>query len=209
MSFPKRICIEGNIGSGKEHISNILKKHFNNNRTIFVPDNINNWRNKDILEKFYKETQKYSFLFEIKSTCDKINSISSINKQIVFLNKSWSSIKYSWVKSLYESKFMNETEYETYNKTYNLLKKPDIDLIIYVRTSPSKCYENIMQRDIKNEKDITLNFVKKLHENYEEWIMQTNIPVYIVNLENLSEDKLINDIFNIVPIFHKIYSKSV
>ena len=68
-------------------MTNILKKHFNNNRTIFVPDNINNWKNKDILEKFYKETEKYAFLIEIKSTCDKINSISVINKQIVFLNK--------------------------------------------------------------------------------------------------------------------------
>ena len=209
MSFPKRICIEGNIGCGKERVTNMLKRHFNNNRTIFVPDNINNWKNKDVLGKFYTETQKYSFLFEIKSTCDKINSISSINKQIVFLNKSWSSIKNVWVKSLYESTFMNEMEYETYNKSYNLLKKPEIDLIVYVRTSPSKCYENIMQRDIKNEKDITLNFVKKLHKNYEEWIMQTDIPIYVVDLENLSEDHLINDIFDVFPVFSKIYSKSV
>ena len=49
MAFPKRICIDGNVGSGKEYITNILKKHFNNNRTIFVPDNINNWKNKGLL----------------------------------------------------------------------------------------------------------------------------------------------------------------
>ena len=209
MAFPKRICIDGNVGSGKEYITNILKKHFNNNRTIFVPDNINNWKNKEILEKFYNQTQAYSFLFEMKSTCDKINSISSINKQVIFFNKSWDSIKYSWVKSLYESKFMSELEYKTYNKTYNLMKKPDVELIIYVRTNPMKCYENIMQRNIKNENNITLNFVKKLHENYETWIIETKTPVCIINLEDLSEDQIINKIFNMIPIFNNFYSKSV
>lgn len=210
MVFPKRICIDGNIGSGKDNVINVLKKNFNNNRTIFVPDNINNWKNKEILEKFYKETEKYAFVFELKSTCDKINSISAINKQIVFLNKSWCSIKNIWVQSLYEAKFISELEYESYNKTYNLIKKPDIDLIIYVRTPPAKCYENIMQRDIKNEKDITLNFVKKLHDNHEKWIKETNIPVYIVNTEQyMSEDKMISDIFDMIPIFNKIYNKSV
>ena len=67
-----------------------------------------------------------------------------------------------------------------------------------------------MQRDIKNEKDITLNFVKKLHDNHEKWIKETNIPVYIVNTEQyMSEDKMISDIFDMIPIFNKIYNKSV
>lgn len=209
MSFPIRICIEGNIGAGKGIITNMLKKHFNNNRTIFVPDNINTWKNKDILEKFYKETEKYAFLVELKSTCDKINSISSIKKQIVFLNKSWLSIKDSWVKSLHESKFINDLEKETYDKTYNLLKTPNIDLIIYIRTNPMKCYENIIERNIKYEKEITLKFIKNLHNNYEKWIMNTSTQVYVINSENISEDKIINDIFDIMPIFHRIYNKSV
>mgnify|MGYP001480512523 CR=1 FL=1 len=210
--FPIRICIEGNIGSGKEDIVNLLKTHFNNNRTIFIPDVINNWKNKENLEKFYTETSKYAFITEIKSTVDKINSISNIKKQIIFFNKSWISIKECFVKTLHETKFLTDLEKDTYDKTYNALiskDEPTIDLIIYVKNSPRKCYENIMQRNIKYENNITLNFLTKLHNYYEKWMSTSNHHIYVVNIESLSEEQFINDIFNFLPAFKKIYTKSV
>ena len=146
--FPIRICIEGNIGSGKTTIINIIKNNFNNNRTIFVPDTINNWKNKELLNNFYLNTNRYALLMELKSTSDKIKYINNINKQILFFSKSWMSDKYCYMKTLKELNYILPSEFNTYNNTYELMKNsmPNIDLMIYVKNSVSNCYENIKDR---------------------------------------------------------------
>lgn len=210
--FPIRICIEGNIGSGKTTIVNIIKNNFNNNRTIFVPDTINNWKNKELLNNFYLNTNRYALLMELKSTSDKIKYINNINKQILFFSKSWMSDKYCYMKTLKELNYILPSEFNTYNNTYELMKNsmPNIDLMIYVKNSVSNCYENIKDRKIDYELNITMKFLMKLSENYELWIdSYTDSPLIVVDMQNFSEEDFINSIYEAIPEFSKIYYKSV
>ena len=130
--YPIRICIEGNIAAGKHEIMDILKENFSNNRTIFLSNNLNNWKNKELLFKFFNETTSHSFFTELKSSVEKISTVKNNKKQVIFFEKSWVTDKNCFAKTLYELNYMTKDEYELYVKTYNLISKPNIDLIIYV-----------------------------------------------------------------------------
>ena len=62
----KIISVEGNIGSGKSTIVDILKKYFkNNSNIIFLQEPVDEWseikdkNGQTILSKFYENQKKY------------------------------------------------------------------------------------------------------------------------------------------------------
>ena len=65
------ISLEGNIGSGKSTILQIMQQKYQNNpNVIFVDEPVSEWNlikdgNKSILELFYEDQAKYSFAFQI------------------------------------------------------------------------------------------------------------------------------------------------
>ena len=67
MFFPCVISIEGNIGSGKSTILNILKTHFSKNPEIcFLTEPVLEWQKicdsdgVDIIQKYYENQEKYN-----------------------------------------------------------------------------------------------------------------------------------------------------
>ena len=61
------ISIEGNIGSGKSTVINTLKQYYKENKNVyFLEEPVNEWENiknssnKNIIELFYKNQEKYS-----------------------------------------------------------------------------------------------------------------------------------------------------
>lgn len=76
--------------------------------------------------------------------------------------------------------------------------KPEskIDLIVYLRTDPEIVYDRIMVRNRNEETSISLDYVKKLHDAYEDWLIvgdtkrQLPAPVLILNA-NLNKTEMI------------------
>lgn len=63
---------------------------------------------------------------------------------------------------------------------YNLLSKPtgiNVDLIIYLRCTPEKVMNRIKLRSRAEEKDISFEYVKSLHDLHEDWLMNKKFPV--------------------------------
>jgi deoxycitidine kinase/deoxyguanosine kinase len=66
------ISIEGNIGSGKSTLLENLRNHFQyNSKVLIIKEPIEEWESiKDgegtnILQKFYKDQEKYAFSFQM------------------------------------------------------------------------------------------------------------------------------------------------
>ena len=79
-SIPKIIAIEGNIGSGKSTLVSKLEEIFKNNTDYyFLQEPVSIWNTiKDengvtILEKFYNETEKYAFQFQIMAYISRLS----------------------------------------------------------------------------------------------------------------------------------------
>ena len=106
----KWYIIEGNIGSGKTTLINILK-NFNNFEVIEEPVNL--WLNlkgddnKNILQEFYDDPERYAYIFQTMVFKTRLNSIDHPqDKDIRFSERSIWTDKYVFGISCIESKKM-------------------------------------------------------------------------------------------------------
>lgn len=183
------ISIEGNIGSGKTTLINLLKdKYKNNKRFIFIEEPIDIWlsiTDKDqfnILNKFYTDKNKYSYLFQnfafitrniiLKS---KTKNLFSFRKKYIISERSIDADKNIFCKMLYDDNSIEDIEYKIYNYWYDhLFPELRINKIIYLKTNPNISFKRIKNRNRVEEKDIEYQYINKLHEYHENWINTYN-----------------------------------
>ena len=77
--------IEGNIGSGKSTFIDILKKENKLKNVVYLEEPVKVWETiKDkseetILEKFYKNQNKYSFSFQMMAYISRLSELKKKN----------------------------------------------------------------------------------------------------------------------------------
>ena len=171
------ISIEGNIGSGKSTLINILKKRYKD-EIYFVDEPVDEWKNikmdgKDLIEHFYCDNKKYGYLFQNFAYITKLKNIKkAINNspyKIIITERSIESDKYLFAKMLYEQKMINDLEWITYNTWYNFFSFK-IDYFIYLKTDVDKCIERIKLRNRKGEETISKEYLENLHSKHELWL---------------------------------------
>ena len=192
--------IEGNIGSGKSTLIEILK---NQKNILFLPEPVDSWNEiKDtsgvtILEKYYQDQKRYAFPFQMMAYITRINLIKNMNfppDSIVVSERSIYTDREIFAKMLYESGDIGEIEYQIYLKYFEDIK---LDGIIYVKTTPDICLKRIEKRNRKGEETIPLCYLANCHSFHEKWIKNTNVPILFVdgNREGVAADTIlkIND----------------
>ena len=177
--------IEGNIGSGKSTLIEILKKQKN---ILFLPEPVDSWNEiKDtsgvtILERYYQDQKRYAFPFQMMAYITRMNLIKNMvasPDSIVISERSIYTDREIFAKMLYESGDIGEIEYQIYLKYFEEIK---LDGIIYVQTTPDICLKRIEKRNRKGE-DIPLSYLQNCHYYHEEWINKNNFPTLILNGE--------------------------
>ena len=58
---------------------------------------------------------------------------------------------------------------------------------MYLRSSPEVVYERIQKRNRSEESTVSLEYLKQLHEAYENWLFHSNITVPVLQI-NVDED---------------------
>lgn len=176
------ISIEGNIGSGKSTILNILKEKYDN--VVFVDEPVSEWNDikdngKSILELFYEDKDKYSFTFQVLAYITRLkkllDSIENNSDKTIVCERSIFTDKYIFAKMLYQQGFINEMEWKTYNYWFDTFKdKTKLDSIIYVKTLPEVCYERIKKRNRNGEVGITMEYLNHCHDLHQQWLENSN-----------------------------------
>jgi len=187
----KWYIIEGNIGTGKSTLLNLLAKQI---ECETIPEPLDVWlgitddSGKNLLQMFYEDTNRYAYLFQSIVFKTRIQSIK--NKQdmeIRFSERSVWSDKYIFSRACQENRTMNEIEYKSYNLWFDWLeeffmqRKPDG--IIYLKCQPETCYNRMKNRSRSEEDTVPLNYLTQLHQYHEDWLNHTNIPVLILDNE--------------------------
>lgn len=182
----KVIAIEGNIGVGKSTFTNILQKFFHN--SLIVSEPIDMWINiKDnngdnILGLFYKDINRWAYSFQnlayitrmikISEALNSTNSTNSTNK-LIFLDRSLGTDKNIFEKMLYDDKILSELEHKMYELWCNFYQQninSNNECIIYLKCEPKTAFERIKKRGRKEEKNITIEYLEKLHKYHEIWL---------------------------------------
>ncbi|XP_020607429.1 thymidine kinase 2, mitochondrial-like [Orbicella faveolata] len=175
------IAVEGNIGSGKTTLLNFFR---NNPLVEVLEEPVAKWQNvggKNLLELFYTDCQRWSYLFE---SCA-VLSLMKIHKKphvtpVKMIERSVYSGYYCFEHNLCKSGMMTKAEHSVHNEWFEWITKrqqPHLDLIIYLRTSPEICMERMKARCRSEEKTIPMELLVALHERHEEWLIQKKFPI--------------------------------
>lgn len=210
------ISIEGNISSGKSTLLADLKNKYKNNpQIIFLKEPVDEWEDiKDenginMLEKFYANTCKYAFSFQIMAYISRLSLLRKIynenNNVIIITERSLYTDKYVFAKMLYDQKNIESVHYQIYLKWFDeFIHDFPINHVIYVKTDPDICFKRIKTRSRTGEDVIPLDYLKLCNE-YHEQFLDPNIN--ILNCDQLILDGNI-DIFE-NPITFTVWFNSI
>ena len=181
--------IDGNIGSGKSTLMANLREHYKSNpNVVFLKEPVDEWAEiKDengvtILEKFYEDSEKYAFSFQmmayisrLKVLKDTIKNIKQSSKKTILISeRSLYTDKMVFAKMLYDSKKIEPINYQIYLNWFDTFSQEfPVHKVIYVKTEPEKCHSRILKRAREGENLIPLEYLK-------------NCDVYHDNMLNLS-----------------------
>jgi len=170
------VSIDGNIGSGKSTLMANLREYYNDKvDVVFLKEPVDEWAEiKDengitILEKFYENSEKYAFSFQmmayisrLKVLKDAVKNIKPTSKKTIFISeRSLYTDKMVFAKMLYDSKKIEGINYQIYlNWFYTFSQEFPVHKVIYVKTEPEKCHSRILKRAREGENLISLEYLK-------------------------------------------------
>jgi deoxyadenosine/deoxycytidine kinase len=200
------ISIEGNIGSGKSTLLNKLREHFKENEdVVFLKEPVDEWskikdeNNITILEKFYTDQEKYSFSFQMMAYVSRIKELRNILKEkmtnspnpfIIITERSLYTDKMVFAKMLYDDHKIEYVNYQIYLNWFDTFSDEfPVHKVIYVKTSPEKCYERISSRLRDGECNIPLSYLKNC-ELYHNNMLDTKLTTCVCNTQLLLDGNI-------------------
>lgn len=177
--------IEGNIGSGKTTILRDINQYCKfDKKHIVIYEQVQEWsqmkddNNVDILSLFYKDKQKYSYIFQSYVLFSRINHMLETVKKnpdsIIICERSHFTDLYVFALALYESKDISEIEWKVYNEWHRKLRELlsiTIVGIIYINTDSDVCHHRMKLRNRTGEEGVPLDYLKILEEKHNKWLL--------------------------------------
>lgn len=182
------IAIEGNIGAGKTSLTHMMAEDFNA-KSIFE-----RFADNPFLPKFYEDADRYAFTLEMSFLADRYQQISDDLAQLD-LFKDFIIADYDVFKSLIFSKItLPEDEFLLYRKlfyqVYKDFKRPD--LYVYLHQDTEKLQQNIKKRGRIYEKNLTAEYLDKIHMGYLEFIKnnpQSKVKIIDISARDFVENR--------------------
>lgn len=203
---PIIISIEGNIGSGKSTLINNMKSKFKD--IIFLDEPVNEWikitdeNNNNILYNFYNDKNRWAYTFQnfafitrakLLYNAIKNNKTRSYEKRkVIITERSVETDKNVFARMLFDSKNINQLEYNLYNEWYNyLFSSIKINNIVYLRSNYNIAYDRILNRNRNEESTIDKDYIKTVHEYHDSWLTNKNLTNINYNIcyINVNEEK--------------------
>jgi deoxyadenosine/deoxycytidine kinase len=192
----KIIVIQGNIGSGKStFVENLKHKYGTNPEMCFLQEPVSEWLTiKDenginILEKYYNDQHKYSFMFQMMAYISRLSilkkAIDSNKYKYIITERCLNTDRKVFCKMLYDDKFIEKIGYEIYNKWFDEFNNfENIEYFhIYIRTNPITSKLRVDKR-ARKEETIPLEYLEKCHKYHDEWLYKletTDLNIILID----------------------------
>lgn len=168
----KHIAIAGNIGAGKTTLTTQLARNFN-----WEP-HFEDVEDNPYLADFYHDMQRWSFnlqVYFLNSRYRQIVNIQSGDKTII-QDRTIYEDAHIFAPNLHEMGLMTKRDFDNYSSLFHLMiqQVSPPDLLIYLKASIPTLVEHIQARGRDYEGTISLDYLKKLNERYDNWISGYN-----------------------------------
>ncbi len=178
----KYVSIEGNIGTGKTSLCELLLR--DTNSTLMLEEFAEN----PFLPYFYENPDKYAFPLELFFMTERYKQ-QELRFQAQDLFSDFVLSDYLFIKTLlFASINLNEADYAIFYRLYATLQQslPSPDLIMYLHRSPEELLGQIKQRGRSYEQKIQRGYLQKIQDTYFDYFRTlADVPVLIINLDGV------------------------
>lgn len=203
MSLPNNyeyLVIEGNIGSGKTTLSNLLAEKWNSRLML------EEFKDNPFLPKFYKNPKQHGFALELSFLAERYHQKrDELNRTDLF--KPGIVCDYSFAKSLVFAKInLDPDEFDLYKNLFHIIhgRLPKPDLLLFLYCSPEKSLRQIQKRGREYEQDISLDYLSRINTGYLEFFrQQTGTRIVVLNTDELDFVESETDLRKIISVIKR------
>jgi deoxyadenosine/deoxycytidine kinase len=164
----KHVAIAGNIGAGKTTLCGLLGKHFNWDVHYESADD------NPYLVDFYSDMHRWAFNLQVYFLNNRYKQILEIlsGDITVVQDRTIYEDAYIFAPNLRDMGLISERDFDNYFdlfKTMSSQIQPP-DLLIYLRANIATLVDHIQSRGREYEGNMSLDYLKRLNERYEQFI---------------------------------------
>jgi deoxyadenosine/deoxycytidine kinase len=164
----RHIAIAGNIGAGKTTLCALLGKHFG--WDVHFESTAEN----PYLSDFYEDMQRWAFNLQIYFLNNRYQQILRIlnGDKTVVQDRTIYEDAYIFAPNLHHMGLMSKRDFTNYFELFKTMSSQiqPPDLLIYLRADISTLVKHIQSRGREYEGNMSLDYLKRLNERYENWI---------------------------------------
>lgn len=195
---PKRVYVEGNVGSGKTTIVEELRRalHQRGKRACAFPEQIERWTHQRLLDDLYEDGSTSS-----KRAFETLGPLRDFVDRKRFLDAHASEYDYAIFERHPRTTLRvfgaNEDEatrglYESIHAGFPFMEPPEIT--IYLRASPESCLSRVRARGRAEERKLTLERLRELDVRQERDVAEREREGLVVHVVSDVETKSANDV---------------
>jgi len=164
----KHVAIAGNIGAGKTTLSDGLAKSFG------WDVHYESTEDNPYLSDFYTDMRRWSFNLQIYFLNSRYQQILKILRgdRTVIQDRTIYEDAYIFAPNLHDMGLMSTRDFQNYLTLFKTMcsQIQPPDLLIYLRAGIPTLVSHIHARGREYEGSMSLDYLKRLNERYEEWI---------------------------------------
>jgi len=175
------IVIEGPIGVGKTSLTKLLAKEFRARSVLERPEA------NPFLSHFYQDRKKYAFQAQVFFLLTRFQQQQEISQLDLFNQVTLSDYLFDKDR-IFALLNLDEHEFALYEKIFQLLggRIPTPDLVIFLQAKPEVLLHRIKSRNTTYEKEIELDYLKRLTQAYNDYFFHyEQSPLLVVNTSEI------------------------
>ena len=162
------IVITGNIGAGKTTLTTMLAKHYGWEAQFEDVDH------NPYLEDFYADMSQWSFALQIYFLGSRFRQVKEIREsgKNIIQDRTIYEDAHIFAENLYDMSLLSQRDYDNYLSVFTLMKSfvQAPDLLIYLKSDVPNLVKKIYKRGRDYEASISIEYLSKLNQKYENWI---------------------------------------
>jgi deoxyadenosine/deoxycytidine kinase len=197
----KHVALAGNIGAGKTTLAAKLSKAFG------WEAHFESTEDNPYLSDFYHDMKRWSFNLQIFFLHSRYHQILQIAKgdQTVVQDRTIYEDAYIFAPNLHDMGLMSGRDFDNYLRLFETMiaQIDPPDLLIYLRASIPTLVAHIQNRGREYEGNMSLDYLKRLNQRYEEWISSyEDGRLLIINSDDVDFEHNPEDLGKVVNQVH-------
>jgi len=123
----------------------------------------------------YEDPKRWSFQFQSYVQLTRLKLLKQPTTcSVKIIERSLQNNRYCFLENHRKEETLQAAELNVLYTWFNFLQTNmdiNLDLIVYLRTSPETAYERLKIRGRKEESGVPMEFINHLHQCYEDWLL--------------------------------------